>query len=415
MRFSRLFQFSLLMSVASLVLSGCNNSSMSSPGPTLPPTGASPTVAYVYVTNQSASSGPNQIVAYAADANGKLTPVPGSPFNQNVGAMAASGAYLLAVSASDPNINSYSIASNGAITLATQFNFKQQTGYQANCGGLGSLLFDRTGQTLYSEVNNISCSSNNAIASFSFDPSKDSLAYLGNVNIGYRSSAAISVLGSNAYAYSALYDACMYGGISSFVRDTTGLLNGIQNVITPQFGPAAPAGSTSSGVRLPSYAPGFTAADTTNHVAIAEFPCFQQSGVVATKIQLATYTADATGDLTTSDTSATMPATAVDPQVLEMSPSGSLLAVGGVVGLQVFHFNGANPITSFTNVLTTDNISQMFWDKNNHLYAITLAAGSLSVNPGKLHVFTITDTAASEAPDSPYTIATPLSLAVKSQ
>jgi hypothetical protein len=407
------------MSVASLVLSGCNNSSMNSTGTTLPPTGADPTVAYVYVTNQTTSGGPNQIVAYAADASGALTPVPGSPFNLNVGSMAASGSYLTAVSASDPNINSYTIGSNGALALATQFNFQQQTGYQSSinstCGGMGNLLFDRTGQSLYAGVDNIDCSSNRAILSFSFDSSKGSLSFLGNVNIGSQSSAAISVLGNNAYAYSALYDACMYGGISSFVRDTNGLLDGVSNVITPQFGPTAPPGSSSSGVRLPSYAPGFTAADATPHVAIAEFPCFAQSGVAATQIQLATYTADAKGDLTTTDTYATMPATAVDPQVLEMSPSGSLLAVGGVGGLQIFHFNGANPITSFTNVLTTDNISQMFWDNNNHLYAITLTAGSLTVNPGKLHVFTVTDTAASEAPGSPYTIATPLSLAVKSK
>jgi hypothetical protein len=168
-------------------------------------------------------------------------------------------------------------------------------------------------------------------------------------------------------------------------------------------------------VKLPSYAAGLTATDTSNHVAIGEYPCYAQNGVAATKLQLAAYTTDASGNLTTTDTYATMPSTTINPLDLEMSPSGTILAVGGVGGLQVFHFNGASSITSFGNVLTTDNISQMFWDNSNHLYAITMTAGSLAASPGKLHVFTITDTSASEAPGSPYTVTTPLSLAVQSK
>ena len=407
MRSTRFIHLGLIPCAASLALSGCSGSTNS---PTLSP--SSSTVAYVYVSSQTATSGPNQIVAYAADAKGQLAPVPGSPFSQSVGSIGASGGYLLAASLSQSDINSYKIGSNGALTLGPQLTLTQQTG-GTTCGNGGKFVFERTGKSLYAEIDD--CSGNKEIASLAFDSSNGSLSYLGNVNIGTKSSAAISFLGNNKFAYSALNDACLYGGMSPFSLSNTGLVDLTSFVQTPQFGPPVPPGAKISDVKQPSYAAGFTATDTTNHVAIAEFPCFQQSGVVATKIQLATYTADATGDLTTSDTYATMPATAVDPQVLEMSPSGSLLAVGGVGGLQVFHFNGANPITSFTNVLTTDNIGQMFWDKNNHLYAITLTAGSLAVSPGKLHVFTITDAAASEAPGSPYTITSPLSLAVSSQ
>jgi hypothetical protein len=35
-----------------------------------------------------------------------------------------------------------------------------------------------------------------------------------------------------------------------------------------------------------------------------------------------------------------------------MSPSGKLLAVAGTTGLQVFHFNGSNPIKPYTGLLT---------------------------------------------------------------
>jgi len=362
-------------------------------------------------------------VAYAADANGLLTNVPGSPFSQNVDSMAASGGYLLGASNSQADINSYMIGSNGALTLASQFALTQQTGSQVSasnggtCGGAGGFLFDPTGKTLYTEISNFNCSSNNAIDSFAFDSSKGSLSYLGNANIGFQASAAISFLGNDAYAYSALYDSCMYGGLTPFSRSNTGLLSGNQADQTPTYGPPAPPGATSSGVKLPSYSAGLTATDTTNHVAIGEYPCYALNGVVATDLQLAAYTADASGNLTTTDTYATMPKTTINPQDLQMSPSGSVLAVGGEGGLQVFHFNGASSITSFGNVLTTDGISQMFWDNSNHLYAITMTPygtlGVTSVNPDKLHVFTVTDTSATEATGSPYTVTTPIALAVQ--
>ncbi len=80
---------------------------------------------------------------------------------------------------------------------------------------------------------------------------------------------------------------------------------------------------------------------------------------------------------------------------LAMSPSGKLLAVGGTAGLQIFHFNGSDPITHYTGLLTTDDVSQFFWDNDNHLYAI-------SQTSGKLFVFTVTPTNVSQAPGSPH-------------
>ncbi|MGC2822079.1 MAG: hypothetical protein WA198_20460, partial [Candidatus Sulfotelmatobacter sp.] len=68
-------------------------------------------------------------------------------------------------------------------------------------------------------------------------------------------------------------------------------------------------------------------------------------------------------------------------------------------------YNGAKPITKYTGLLTTDNIVQVFWDNNNHLYA--LAAPS-----NELLVFTVTPTSYSRAPGSPYAIANPGGLAV---
>jgi hypothetical protein len=87
------------------------------------------------------------------------------------------------------------------------------------------------------------------------------------------------------------------------------------------------------------------------------------------------------------------------------SPAGNLLAVGGPGGLQVFHYNGAKPITKYTGLLTTTSITQMFWDNDNHLYA-------LSTSATKLFVFTVTPTSFSQAPGSPYTIPNAAAVAV---
>ena len=407
MRSTRFIHLGLIPCAASLALSGCSGSTNS---PTLSP--SSSTVAYVYVSSQTATSGPNQIVAYAADAKGQLAPVPGSPFSQSVGSIGASGGYLLAASLSQSDINSYKIGSNGALTLGPQLTLTQQTG-GTTCGNGGKFVFERTGKSLYAEIDD--CSGNKEIASLAFDSSNGSLSYLGNVNIGTKSSAAISFLGNNKFAYSALNDACLYGGMSPFSLSNTGLVDLTSFVQTPQFGPPVPPGAKISDVKQPSYAAGFTATDTTNHVAIGEYPCYALDGVAVTQVQLAAYTADASGNLTTTDTYATMPTTTINPLDLEMSPSGSVLAVGGEGGLQVFHFNGASPITSFGSVLTTDNISKVFWDNSNHLYAITLNAVPPAVSLNKLHVFTVTDTSASEAPGSPYTITSPIALAVQSE
>jgi WD40 repeat protein len=88
-----------------------------------------------------------------------------------------------------------------------------------------------------------------------------------------------------------------------------------------------------------------------------------------------------------------------------MSPSGKYLAVGGTSGLQIFHFNGANPITRFTGLLTKNQIDQVFWDNANHLYAI-------SRNAGKLYVYTVTSSGAVQAPGSPHAISNIVNLIV---
>src|SRR5262249_45655616 len=156
------------------------------------------------------------------------------------------------------------------------------------------------------------------------------------------------------YAYSS---GCYLGSpaIYGYKRNADGTLTGLS------ISPAIPPGPNGT-----NYCPFLAAADPANHVAVSLTPMNFLS--VAGPPQLAVYTQDSSGNLTTKSTATNMPKTLVkNVNDIWMSPSGKLLAVGGTAGLQVFHFNGAGPITHYTGLLTTDEIDQVFWDNANHL------------------------------------------------
>jgi len=87
---------------------------------------------------------------------------------------------------------------------------------------------------------------------------------------------------------------------------------------------------------------------------------------------------------------------------LSISPTGKLLAIGGGdfgTGFQIFHFNGGEQITNFSDVLQPNNqdyFSEFGWDKSNHLFALDWGIG--------LYVYTVTPTSIKQAPGSPYLI-----------
>jgi len=308
-------------------------------------------------------------------------------------------------------IDAFKIGADGVLTPASQTNLDQ---FLPACASGGRIFSDHAGRTLYQIEPNIDCA-NKGVASFSVEQASGNLTYLGNVVAGRYLSNEISISGNDQFGYSALAG-CMYPVVIPLVRASNGQLNFNQNFQRPS--PPAPPPGAPPGAFVTGYVPGQSATDSSNHIVFAEYPCFGAGG--PSKPQLATYTIDASGNLSTSDTYATMPTADILTSVsakLVISLSDKFLAVADYGGLEIYHFNGANPITTFTDVLTTDSISQIAWDKNDHLYAIT---GSLPgppttppKNPNKLYVFTVTDNAVTQAPGSPYTIAFPSSLAVQ--
>ena len=351
-------------------------------------------MAYLYVANTPPNGNTNQIIGYAAAANGRLSPIAGSPFPEDVYTMAVNGKYLMAASQSKPDINTYNIAADGSLSFAASINYAQYNNHNNPCGVAGRVFFDHTGATLYvQEFDASDACANTVVASFALIKHTGDLTYLGLANAGAFPGdyTAAYFIGNNVYAYSADQSGCMYYDIYGFQRESGGLLDFINNF---QFNQPTPP----PGVGI--YYPDLAVADPTNHVAVIEQPA-NPPGCAPGALQVAVYTADASGNLNTKSTYKNMPALQVkSPYDMKMAPSGKLLAVAGQEGLQIFHFDGARPLTHYTGLLTTDPIVQMFWDNHNHLYAISNAAG-------KLYVFTITPTSHHMAQGSPYTISKP--------
>jgi hypothetical protein len=342
-------------------------------------------VAYVYVASYPGNKEPSVIVGYSANAKGALTPLPGSPFKQNVASMAVNGKYLMAVTnATPPDIDTLKIESNGALTYVTSTPCAQASN---GCVVAGNLFFDHTGGDLY--VMELDDDDNDNTASFAVNESSGALNYLGDTITGAFPGdyTGTFFIGDNIYAYSTDQSGCMYYAVYGFQRESSGLLNSINTKFNQPTPPP--------GVRI--YYPDLTVADNKSNLAFLEQPA-NPPGCASGPLQIAVYTADAKGNIHTKSTYKDMPATLIQsPFDMKMSPSGQLLAVAGHEGLQVFHFNGSRPVTHYTGLLTKESIGQMFWDNNNHLYAISNTAG-------KLLVFTITPTTHQQAQGSPYTV-----------
>ena len=186
-------------------------------------------------------------------------------------------------------------------------------------------------------------------------------------------------------------------------------------LLTQSSGISLPTCCSSQQQRLrPRMFPAFTSRPAPGSMSTTYQPPFGDTY----PIQLASYTIDAQGNLISTNTWGNMPTPAVNVTTMNMSPSGKFLAVAGNTsrsfsvgptappGVQVFHFNGASPITRYSGIITSAAIDRLAWDNSNHLFAISRASG-------KLYVYTVTGTSITAAPGSPYTLSNPSTLAVR--
>jgi hypothetical protein len=350
-------------------------------------TKASAPVAFVCVTR------PTHIDGFAAASDGKLTPVKGSPFAATVSSISLNKKYLFGAGGNGIDLYSYAIASDGAINLVSTTSSQK---YNNGCPG-GLLAIDYTGSTLYNESQ--ACE---AFQSFNIDQSNGDLQFLGSSTATDEYSELI-FLGTNQYAYTI---GCWTEDVpepftATYKRESNGFLT-LLNTNTMPLPPTrdayhfyCPTITPQTGDYL-TYDLASTAGDPTHHLAVAVQDS-SPNGPLQGPIQIATYTADSHGNLTTNSTWSNMATTAQNLTVsaTSISPTGKLLAVGGQ-GFQVFHFNGGAQASAFSNLLQPNYSFVSFaWDDDDHLYAI---------GGGKLFVYKVTTTTITEAPGSPYSI-----------
>jgi 6-phosphogluconolactonase (cycloisomerase 2 family) len=361
------------------------------------PTGST-TVAYVYVSYTPAASSSNKIAGFAAAANGTLTTLPGSPYLANVGSMAVNRAYLFGSNMTGNWVSSFSIHSNGSLHWVNSTNV--QTPDPTGCVYPTDITLDHSGSTLYRVQFSGGLCDYTHYQSFMIDKLTGKLTFLGKSADIFLFNSPLSFSGSNKFAYGSQclnYEGFPLDTFTGYVRQSGGLLN-VASI-------SAPDPATQDSTHF--YCRAWTAADPTSHLAVTFTDTDFNNPYSSPATQLGVYTIQSTGNLTTTSTWSNMPATEVGFTTgLAMSRDGKLLAVSGTGGLQVFFFNGANPITPFTGFLTTDRIDQATWDHNHHLYALSRAAG-------KLYVFTIAGGFVTPAPGSPYALTAPADLIVQ--
>jgi hypothetical protein len=349
-------------------------------------------VAYVYVATAS------HIQGFTAASNGRLTPVSGSPYSGSVSHLSVNSQYLFGPGDDNENVYSYTIGTGGTLTPATTTPILDKSD---DCNAtFGPTQIDFSGKFLYTLI--LGC--DGPYTNVYKINHAATLGYEGGwyTQIPNPTTAPVPLrfLGNNQYGY-----------ITGCSSDTPEYVPATEVFgRNSQYGQLIPDGYY-NGAPEPSdpwnfYCPSLLATDPTNHLAFAYQEFEPDLAEVAGPFYLASYTADAEGNLTTENNYSDMPVTSVGAvKAMSISPTGLFLAVGGNSGLQLFHFNGAAPITQMTGVLDSDQFTEVGWDKDNHLYALS---------PGALRVYTVTPSGVSEDPGSPYFITNASSVIVLS-
>ncbi len=350
-----------------------------------------PTVSYLYV------GGPDAIHAYYVAADGTMTAMRGAPFLGILNTFippVVNGTYMFAwdgdISSYDDLLYLYKIEAGGVLKRVNAIDF----GANYDIHFEENMFLDKKGETLYVTGDDFD---EQVIHSFQVNWDKGTLTNLGGVE------GLPGEPGTTGYFYYPpkfiANDKYLFTGtgtspeIYGWTRTSNGSL--AAGPSTP-VAPLAPVGYAA----IPGTV---AAADPANHLVLTYF--FREgdsSGAQWGPEQLAVFTADALGNLTTTDTYLTMPADAVGAAFnIQFSPSGKLIAISGPAGLQFFHFDGVH-ITPYTGLVSTASFAYFRWDNSSHLYAF-------DSNTGKLHIFNATPTSVTEAPGSPHRMPFPVS------
>jgi hypothetical protein len=307
------------------------------------------------------------------------------------------GKYLISVGTTSLFV--YPIKSTGAVgKLASTIDTLSYGGAECGTtsdynGAPNGAILDHTGKYFYVQLfDDNDCA---AWQSYQVEPN-GSLSFLGDVEyeepveagggVYVVDSSVPTISSDDKFGYGFFNG--LGGSFSTFVKEPDGQLE-----VNDTFTEVDPAQNPDSPFYL---SPTISQADPESHLVVLMESVDQDYDFGP--YQLASYTINnSTGGVVSTNTWKNMPI----PKaccLMNMSPSGKLLAMAGYPGLQIFHFNGAEPLTRFSSLLLPNvDVDQLAWDKSNHLYALSYSAE-------KLYVYTVTPTSVSEVSGSPYSV-----------
>lgn len=339
-------------------------------------------VAYAYVSTPLAVEG------FAVAANGRLTPLPGSPYpGIALTHMSIAKGYLFGSGADANTVYSFAIRSDGSLALADLVD----AGVYDQCSQMKSTQVDHTGSTLY--VMEIGCSGQSPYNIQAYQISSTGmLQFVGNIaeggpGIQQTGASQLYFTGNNQYAYrlQCLNPPPLENVIWGYKRASTGYLDWLDFEVN---------GSLEETIE-----DCYIVTDDFNHVAVAmkRYDYEEGSYVYDGFAKVDSMTVEADGTLSSTHGYDVRGIDLANGTVTAMSisPAGNLLAVGGQ-GFQIYHFNGGNPIEYYSSALQPNNRFEEFgWDKSSHLFALSTDG---------VRVYNITPASYSEAPGSPLEI-----------
>lgn len=366
--------------------------------------------AYVYVSTGGETGDPFQIDGFSVGADGSLTPVPGSPFTTpGDGALVMTGAGSMLFGSDGYSIYSFAVQSDGCLKLENSLIAGDDLGWGVI--GPSNIFLDPQDVDLYGFV--FVPPEESYFASYSISSTTGQVAPIGETETSFRSNAGMIAFASND-KFAVTADGSLRAGvtISEYQRGGNGALNWFG------YGP------------FPTAAPGEiydamgAAADGTDHFVIAVQSHPAGMGLYNGPNgpwQLAVYTIDEVGNLSTTSTWQNMPEAGIpsneSPQDYKFSPDGRYFAIESFTALAVFTWNSPQeiltPIATITdpegscatNGCTGSGFDSLAWDSYDHLYT--------SVGQ-QLLVYTVSPSGARPAPGSPHAMRHPSSIATTS-
>jgi hypothetical protein len=334
-------------------------------------------VSYVFFSTigTNYTKGPNHVYALAVSADGSMTQVGSVSAPAPIFHLSVTKKFLFGIDKAT-NIYTYSISSTGALKLvATTHAGKYVSGFDAQFSN-EALQVDGTGSTVYCliPVNRTGDPSQTEyrVASFKIESNGD-LQFLGTSYADPNAGSQIRFVQNNQFA---LIDGCYNTAAgASFVTDS----NDINDIVTYKRESNGFLTYTGISHDTPTakspyeYCAGTNASDPSNHLAI-NFGVFNPPGDdVAPGSPIGTYTVNSKGEPSTTSDYENMPNTGVMyPYWMSIDPTGKLLVIGGDTEFQLFHFNGASPVTRYSAVMDqNEGVKAFGWDKSSHLFLLS--------------------------------------------